>query len=444
MMDWQHLLDDSRPAKPVSVGARFGRSEFQKDHDRLIFSEPFRMLGRKTQVHPLPRNDKVHNRLTHSLEVSCVGRSLGELVGRELERRGVLPPRVQSADIGAIVQAACLAHDIGNPPFGHAGEYAIRDWYTRQPDAFFDGFSAHCVQDLRTFEGNAQGFRMLTSLHDIVGIRLTSATLATFVKYPWCSTSPAATARHGKYSCYGSEYQTMCSIFEAMRIPEIAPGVYARHPLAYLVEAADDICYAIVDIEDGMEMEILRASEVIEIFTGLLDDAMRAEFLAGRTGHGERQRIRWLRGKAIDGLVADCTDIFFAQYDAILAGAFTGTIVEAGPARLRDGIARAKQLARDEIFRHSRKTEVEIGAYSAVATLLATCSEAARELFRSSSPASLSYRSNRILQLMEDQAPSHGFGIEEHYRRINDFVSALTDNQVTRLAQFARGNPIDG
>ncbi|TLU72970.1 deoxyguanosinetriphosphate triphosphohydrolase [Lichenicoccus roseus] len=443
-MDWQRLLDDSRPAKPERVGARLGRSEFQKDHDRLIFSEPFRMLGRKTQVHPLPRNDKVHNRLTHSLEVSCVGRSLGELVGRELEARGELPPRVQTADIGAIVQAACLAHDIGNPPFGHAGEYAIRDWYSRQPASFFDGFSAHCVQDLCTFEGNAQGFRMLTSLHDIVGIRLTSATLATFVKYPWCSTAPAAAARHGKYSCYESEFRLMRDIFDAMGIPEVASGVYARHPLAYLVEAADDICYAIVDIEDGMEMEILRPAEVIAVFTDLLDDDLRAEFHAGRTGHGERQRIRWLRGKAIDGLVAECTAIFFAQYDAILAGEFAGTLVEAGPARLRDGIAQAKQLARDEIFRHSRKTEVEIGAYSAVATLLATCSEAAREQVASSSPASLSYRSNRILQLMEDQAPSHGFGIEEHYRRINDFVSALTDNQVTRLAQFARGNPIDG
>ncbi|MGI4803112.1 MAG: dGTP triphosphohydrolase, partial [Janthinobacterium lividum] len=192
-MSWDRLLDDTRLGGEQSRISRTesdrrsdtGRSEFQKDHDRLIFSEPFRKLGRKTQVHPLPQNDRVHNRLTHSLEVSCVGRSLGELAGKRLHADSRLPPGVVAADVAAIVQAACLAHDIGNPPFGHAGEFAIRDWYAKQEPGFFHGMRQPCIQDLNTFEGNAQGFRLLTSLVDTVGLRLTYATLGSFIKYPW-------------------------------------------------------------------------------------------------------------------------------------------------------------------------------------------------------------------------------------------------------------------
>src|SRR5699024_8135368 len=189
-MNWRRLLDptrlhDTRDAPPEEPG----RSPFHKDHDRIVFSGSFRRLGRKTQVHPLTENDHIHTRLTRSLEVGCVGRSLGMSVGEALRDR--LPNGISPADLGVIVQAACLAHDIGNPPFGHAGEYAIRDWFKRAKvdgSGLLDGLSERERADLLTYEGNAQGFRVVTQIEYNQfrgGMRLTAATLGTLLKYPW-------------------------------------------------------------------------------------------------------------------------------------------------------------------------------------------------------------------------------------------------------------------
>jgi dGTPase len=439
-MRWDLLLDDTRlgEERRGSGIPDSGRSEFQKDHDRLIFSEPFRKLGRKTQVHPLPQNDRVHNRLTHSLEVSCVGRSLGELTGKRLNSQGLLPPGVVAADVAAIVQAACLAHDIGNPPFGHAGEFAIRDWYAKQKPGFFEGMQPPCIQDLNTFEGNAQGFRLLTSLVDTVGLRLTYATLGSFIKYPW-SAMQAPRYKPGKFSYFASEQESFQTIARSMGLIEVETGVYCRHPLAYLVEAADDICYAIIDIEDGIEMGLLHTVEVEALLLSVLPRETRVQYDLHRIGRTERQRVRWLRGKAVDVLIEDCVASFFVNDEAILAGQFRSTLVESGSPGIADGVAAAKALAREKIFTHTRKMEIEIGAYAAVDTLLDSCSDAARELMVSGAGPSLSYRASRILGLMGELAPMESTGIEESYRRINDFLSSLTDNRATELAQVIRG-----
>ncbi len=441
MMCWTRLLDDTRLGDDRKTTSRTetARSEFQKDHDRLIFSEPFRKLGRKTQVHPLPQNDRVHNRLTHSLEVSCVGRSLGELTGKHLHERGLLPDGVVAADVAAIVQAACLAHDIGNPPFGHAGEFAIRDWYAKRDPGVFDGMQPAAVQDLLTFEGNAQGFRLLTSLVDSVGLRLTYATLGSFIKYPW-SALHAPRYKPGKFSYFASEAAPFRTIATSMGLIEIEPGVFCRHPLAYLVEAADDICYAIIDIEDGIEMNLLVPSEVEQLLLSVMPAATRAQYDLHRIGRTDRQRIRWLRGKAVDVLIEDCARAFFAHEQAILEGRFTSTLVESGSKPVAAGIQAAKNLARERIFTHTRKMEIEIGAYAAVDTLLDACSNAARELVAADSAHPLSYRASRVLGLMGELAPSQSTGLEESYRRINDFLSSLTDNRATELAQAIRGH----
>ena len=445
-MTWDRLLDDTRlgdePRRaPDAVAERrsdISRSEFQRDHDRLIFSEPFRKLGRKTQVHPLPQNDRVHNRLTHSLEVSCVGRSLGELAGKRLYGDGQLPRGVVAADVAAIVQAACLAHDIGNPPFGHAGEFAIRDWYGRRDPGFFLGMRHPCVQDLNTFEGNAQGFRLLTSLVDTVGLRLTYATLGSFIKYPW-SAMEAPRLKPGKFSYFDSERAAFQTIATSMGLLEIEPGVHCRHPLAYFVEAADDICYAIIDIEDGIEMNLLHAAEVEELLLSVLTAGARDQYALLRHGRSERQRIRWLRGRAVDLLIEDCVASFFANVDAILHGRFHATLVEAGSPHVAIGVAAAKALAREKIFTHTRKMEIEIGAYAAVDTLLDACSNAVRELLVSGAGQPLSYRASRILGLMGESAPMASSTFEDSYRLINDFLSSLTDNRATELAQVIRG-----
>lgn len=442
-MSWDRLLDETRlggerrtEQQPRRIET--SRSEFQKDHDRLIFSEPFRKLGRKTQVHPLPQNDRVHNRLTHSLEVSCVGRSLGELAGKRLHADGQLPRGVVAADVAAIVQAACLAHDIGNPPFGHAGEFAIRDWYGKRPPGFFANMRQPCIQDLNTFEGNAQGFRLLTSLVDTVGLRLTYATLGSFIKYPWSATQ-APRYKPGKFSYFDSERDVFQTIAASMGLLEVEPGVFCRHPLAYFVEAADDICYAIIDIEDGIEMSLVHAVEVEELLLSVLTTDVREQYTALRPGKSERQRIRWLRGKAVDLLIEDCVTSFFANADAILHGRFDTTLVEAGSPHVAEGVAAAKALAREKIFTHTRKMEIEIGAYAAVDTLLGACSDAARELLVAGAGSSLSYRASRILGLMGESAPTEATGLEDSYRLINDFLSSLTDNRATELAQIIRG-----
>ncbi|MGL6250217.1 MAG: dGTP triphosphohydrolase, partial [Billgrantia desiderata] len=266
-MHWQQLLDPSRlHGKPTSGRDEIGRSPFHKDHDRIVFSGSFRRLGRKTQVHPLTDNDHIHTRLTHSLEVGCVGRSLGMIVGELLRER--LPKWITPADLGVIVQAACLGHDIGNPPFGHAGEYAIRDWFKRAEadgSGLLEGLSERERADLLTYEGNAQGFRIVTQIEYNQfrgGMRLTAATLGTLLKYPW-------TVEHGgsagKFGCYQSERPLLEDVTRCLGLLPRGEGRWCRHPLAWLVEAADDICYALLDLEDGLEMGILRFEEVAEV-----------------------------------------------------------------------------------------------------------------------------------------------------------------------------------
>ncbi|MDX9874258.1 MAG: dNTP triphosphohydrolase, partial [Spongiibacteraceae bacterium] len=238
-MDWHQLLNKrrlgGRPAKDES-----GRNAFMRDHDKIVFSGAFRRLARKTQVHPLATNDHVHNRLTHSLEVSCVGRTLGIRVGNALERRGLLPDGVASTDLGDIVQSACLAHDIGNPPFGHTGERAIRSWFQEQGTDYLTALTPDQRLDLEWFEGNAQGFRVLTQTeyHQFrEGMRLTYATLGTFLKYPW----PARAARAGeapradKFSVFQAECHLLDEIAEAIGVAQRGEHFYSRHPLTFLM-----------------------------------------------------------------------------------------------------------------------------------------------------------------------------------------------------------------
>jgi len=194
VMEWSRLLSAKRFRDGAPRPAEDGRSEFQKDYDRVVFSRAFRRLQGKTQVHPLPENDHVHTRLTHTLEVASVGRSLGTRAGLKIAKAGNLPDGMTPQDVGAILQAACLAHDIGNPPFGHAGEYAIRGWFQQNP-GYLGGLSDVQKLDLQNFEGNAQGLRILTQLEGHLfdgGLRPTFATLGAFIKYPWSSAHAAS------------------------------------------------------------------------------------------------------------------------------------------------------------------------------------------------------------------------------------------------------------
>lgn len=436
-MGWDKLLTAERFAQRSGhVREEIGRTPFHKDHDRIVFSEAFRRLSRKTQVHPLSRNDHVHTRLTHSLEVGCVGRSLGMRVGELL--RDELPAWITPADIGVIVQAACLAHDIGNPPFGHAGEYAIRDWlHDAQQQWLLDGLSAAEHADLAGFDGNAQGLRLLTRLEYHLfhgGMRLTYATLGAFMKYPWLAGHAAAQQQHGdKFGCYRADHASLTDIADTLGLLATGSEGWCRHPLAYLVEAADDICYALLDLEDGREMGILRLSDIEPLFLRLSGERPHAVPDAA----SERRYIAQLRGAAMEHMVNAISDAFVQQHEALLTGRlphhdllhFTDPVVA-------DSVQEAKQMARERIFLHQRKAELELGAHQTLSILLRAFFDAvrARHLGQTGN-----FRQQRLLTLMGNAAPTPELSLYESYLRVLDYISGMTDNYAVELAAGIQG-----
>lgn len=435
-MDWNRLLCANRLGAPryEHTSPESGRSDFHKDHDRIVFSSPFRRMGRKTQVHPMTENDHVHTRLTHSIEVSCVGRSLGLLVAQRLAAE--LPAHITPYDIGAIVQAACLAHDIGNPPFGHAGEYAIRDWFRRDEHAYLlQNLTEAERRDLRTFEGNAQGFRVVTQLENHRfegGMRLTFATLGTTLKYPW--TSDYASDQ-GKFNCFQSEKHLLEETAHELGLPEIVPGKWARHPLSYLMEASDDICYAILDLEDGIEIGMLPYETVEPLLRKICGNTELLE-LELAAAPSQRRKMALLRGKAIDRCVREVADAFVRQHARLLEGGYPGDLLNDCPGFIREGIAEAKKLARERIFNARLKVEVEVGAFTCLDILLDAFCNAAYQLKVS---AQMPFRMQRILDLMEYNAPKREWSIYQTYRRVLDFIGGMTDNYATYLAQQVGG-----
>ena len=240
------------------------RKQFHRDYDRIVFSDAFRRLSAKTQVHPLAKNDQVRDRLIHSLEVSCVARTFGMRIGEWLSDQDELPTGVHPDDLGTVVQAAALAHDIGNPPFGHSGEEAIRDfWQSELGELCLTPLTPDQRAELKSFEGNAQGFRVLTQLDPnrfTGGMRLTAATQAAFVKYPWTRNARP----QGKYGINHSEWFHFSELADRVGLTSIAAQRVARHPLVYLLEAADDACYSVIDIEDAVEMRVLPFEQSLE------------------------------------------------------------------------------------------------------------------------------------------------------------------------------------
>ncbi len=454
-MQWETLLNSKRlgdrPAKQES-----GRNAFLRDHDKIIFSGAFRRLARKTQVHPLATNDHVHNRMTHSLEVSCVGRTLGIRVGEALQQRGLLPRGIEDTDLGDIVQSACLAHDIGNPPFGHTGERAIRAWFQERGDKFLHGFDADQRADLEWFEGNAQGFRILTKseYHQYDdGMRLTYATLATFLKYPWLSGVARAgkTARNDKYSAFRAETAALHEVCAATGMRPQGDNQFSRHPLAYLVEAADDFCYCVIDLEDGLEMDLLRWEEVRELLAPALPRNAETRFLL-RSDLRPGRKAALLRGQVIEFLIDAGVRAFMDNHDALLRGDLPSDLISLCDPPARKLVEGAKQLARTRVFEHPRKVELEIGAFQVIGTLLDHIIDAALTL---ASGDTNNFRHQRLIHLIGERSfPPQLFedrkidgqvpwdDVERRYQcvmRAVDFLAGMTDNYATYLAKQFNG-----
>ncbi len=445
-MDWQHLLNKTRlgnrPAKDES-----GRNAFLRDHDKIIFSGAFRRLARKTQVHPLATNDHIHNRLTHSLEVSCVGRTLGIRVGEALRTRGLLPAQIDATDLGDIVQSACLAHDIGNPPFGHTGERAIRSWFLEHGQRYLVDLSTSQRADLESFEGNAQGFRILTKseYHQYDGgMRLTYATLATFLKYPWLAESAKAgiTPRREKFSAFGAESAALLEVCNATGLRRRGDHFYSRHPLAFLVEAADDFCYAIIDLEDGLEMNLLHWNDVFPLLQPILPDSHEiVELVHSNFRPGRKAAL--LRGSIIEHFIDAGVSAFMQHHDELLAGNIDGDLISLCAAPVREAVEGSKQLAKTRVFEHPLKIELEIGAYQVIGTLLDRLIEAAIAYAENDLS---NFRHQRLINLIGTHTfPPNLNQLDKSERRYEcimravDFISGMTDNYATYLAKQFNG-----
>ena len=452
---WSHLLNSQRlgsTKKFVTHGVT--RSQFHKDYDRLVFSHSFRQLNQKTQVHPLTNQLGIHTRLTHSLEVSCIGRSLGMMSAEKLHEKlaGGLPIGVSSADVGVIVQAACLAHDIGNPPFGHAGEYAIRDWFMHtERRSVLELLSAEERLDLLAYEGNAQGFRLLVRNEhhpDKGGMRLTCATLGAFMKYPWqashsniidCDNSYSVD-KVQKFGSFVSEAHQLEELATCLQLPrsQLHDG-FARHPLAYLLEAADDICYALIDLEDGIQLNMLNFNEVAEIFYQLIGERPAAITLPAKLSVS--QQLASLRARAMMRLVNTVTDAFVDNSEAMLAGELTGSLFAHCDAEVQSGITQAKLLARERIFNHPSKVRMELMANQCLQRLLDAFMPLAWTV---SNHASMPFEQQRLLSLLQphlsEQQRQLSDNIYHNIQIILDFITGMNDHEAYRLAQELQGH----
>ncbi len=438
-MDWHQLLNRERLGKTSHSAEELGRSPFHKDHDRIIFSGAFRRLGRKTQVHPVSSNDHIHTRLTHSLEVSCVGRSLGMRVAEMI--RPALPQWCEPSDLGMIVQSACLAHDIGNPPFGHSGEDAIRHWFQQAArSGWLDSMSEAERADFLNFEGNAQGFRVLTQLeyHQFDGgMRLTYATLGAFSKYPWSSKHASADGyKKHKFGSYQNELPLLEQIANKLGIPKLDDEQWARHPLVYLVEAADDICYGLIDLEDGIEMELLDYSEVETLLLDLVGDDLPETYRQLGPNDSRRRKLAILRGKAIEHLTNAAAHAFVEQQPALMSGTLQGDLVEHMCGSAKTCVLNAKALARQKIFQDKRKTLHEIGAYTTLEILLNAFCGAALEQHNH---GTLSFKNRRIFDLLGHGAPQADWPLYKSFMRIIDFIGGMTDSYATEMAREMTG-----
>ncbi len=421
-MDWSQLLSPRR-LRRSDVSVAKTRSPFQQDADLIVFSTAFRRLQDKTQVQPLSEAGRVRTRLTHSIEVASVGRSLGSAVASVLGERHSLG-FAETHAMASIVHAACLAHDIGNPPFGHGGEDAIQAWYREHPGDL-RGLSAEEAAGLCAFDGNAQGFRILTALENYRfdgGLRLTLGTLGAFMKY-----SVGALEREPQGPILA---RRKAGFFEAERpyMEELTAGLGlppgTRHPLVYLTEAADDICYAIVDLEDGYDAGLVDHADAVDVLSSLAGTPAPA-------GLGRAEQLHKLRALAIGRMIDEVTEVFLDHESALLRAEPVGELCLL--TRLGDGIARAKALAAARIFSAPTVVERLLGGQRVLSQLLDQMAPVVHALEREGFVRdALRGRERLIAQLLGDTyVPRSRY---EAWLGINDFLSGLTDRAVLSLA----------
>ena len=446
MMQWEQLLslkrqgDTSKRLRKEQDDTRLG---FEVDYDRIIFSAAFRSLQDKTQVIPLSKTDFVHNRLTHSLEVSVVGRSLGRLVGKQIIANYPHLQEVhgyQPNDFGAIVAAAALSHDIGNPPFGHSGEKAIGEYFkTGNGLQYKEQLTEKQWQDLIDFEGNANGFSVLAASREGIdgGLRISYATLGAFMKYPKESLPKKPTQKicDKKYGFFQSDKAFFVEVTNELGLIPNKHGNdigFERHPLAYLVEAADDICYTIIDFEDGINLGLISEEYALEYLIKLvkngIDTKKYNELLT------KEDRISYLRALAIGSLINDAVAVFMENEKAILAGEFPFALMDKSQykAQMNDII----QISVKNVYQSREVIQKEVMGYKIINNLLDGFCTA----YNKKENGTASNYDELLLKLLPERFQFQKKNLYDRLLHICHFVSLLTDGKALELYKTIQAN----
>ena len=440
-MNWSQLISNKRfGLEALHEIRKEDRTEFQRDYDRLIFSSPFRRLQNKTQVFPLPGSIFVHNRLTHSLEVSCVGRSLGNDAARLLLQKHPELSDSHLPEIGAIVSAACLAHDMGNPPFGHSGEKAIGTYFSEGKGLALKPLVAPAEwEDLTHFEGNANAFRLLT--HQFRGRRpggfvLTYSTLASIVKYPFSSQLAGNKQKFGFFLSEQEDYERIANELGITRLSEEGEPVrYARHPLVYLVEAADDICYQMMDIEDAHKLKILTSQETKELYSHFFtEERLKRIHKICQLVTDTNEQIAYLRSSAIGVLTKACVETFVEHEEEILAGTFQGPLIKQIAPPVRDAYKKCSETAFAKIYCAKDVLDIELAGYQVITTLVDLMIEAVRYPHKAYSQLLI----NRVSHQYDMQAPT----LYGKIQAVLDYISGMTDVYALDLYRKINGNSL--
>ena len=426
-MEWKSLLSAEREYREYKKSDI--RNAFQRDYDRIIFSNIFRRLQNKTQVFPLPGSIMVHNRLTHSLEVASVGRSIARIVSKNLTKKFGNDFLNEIYDIDTIVSAACLAHDLGNPPFGHSGEETISSYFKEGPGKDLESqIPEYQWSDLISFEGNANAFRQLT--HQFAGRRqggmsLTYATLATLIKYPYPSYNKNG---RKKYNIFHSELDTFKKVMDGCGIKCIDENalIYARHPLSFIMEAADDICYLILDMEDAQKRGIVQTQQADIFFSSFFDESNENDswFFTRKnevynTVTDDNERMAFLRATVINKLVDCVSNVFTENYDTIMRGDFEKSLASHLPDFEKNALEKCREFSLKNIYKHNSVVKIELTGFNVIGELI-------DEFVQAVLNPGKTYN-KMLLSIIPEQFKNNNDDLYSRIQVVLDYISNMTD-----------------
>ena len=444
-MNWNQIISTTRLGQEelATINNKHSRTQFQRDYDRIIFSSPFRRMQNKTQVFPLPGSVFVHNRLTHSLEVASVGRSLGSMFVERAESENMEVENPLFQEVGSVVSAACLAHDMGNPPFGHSGEDAIAQFFKKSTEPRLrNELSDAEWKDFIQFDGNANAFRLLS--HQFNGRReggfaLTYSTLASIVKYPYESTL----TEKSKFGFFQSEKSLFARIANELGLSQVSsdPAKYIRHPLVFLVEAADDICYQLMDLEDAHKLKIHNFEKTRSLLMEFFDQQTEAKQIKRinetlNLVSDQNEQIAYLRASVIGKLVKQCVDVFWDKQADILSGSFQKPLIDYVHPISQSAIKTIQEVSIRNIYNDRSVVEIEISGYQIIGTLL--------EVFTEAILNPKEGISKKMLMLIPIQYRGEHHSTYEKIQTVVDFVSGMTDLYALDLFRKIKGINIPG